>query len=576
MNMKAFFAYSFASLFLTLGLGAGQTLIKSAGVLGNSGYAGDTLVRYVGKVEDRSPISGLGVDKSGYLWAFGGTAAINRYSVDGRQLGTYPVPKVNARSRLTLSVVGNQVMLCAGDKLWTLSADSPSGTEFTALPIPAKVISTSAIGNRIAMISPEGDLSVLDVVTRQIEPRGTLPEGARRNSIVLLPDGTLIVDFNLKITPEGQHETIKLPGSNPVWLDGSLFVFNWHTTIQRVDENGSPTPGVVMGGSSGSFIGTLPKDGEMNQSIGLVQLSADRWATAGALGIIHILHWSDQKNAFEWVRRIGAVHRSSGLGIDRQGRVWWNCGYWDWTDSPSTFPRDTLHMTDNDGWQMVFLPNDSMVGLSSRREKPILVCGPIAPAPRVRYDENAAKAADDLPKNSTGAVLIGKGQRPDVVFVDAAGKGARVAVAANGQFNSFRNKITIKLSGSMPADITSLGRTPNGQVLAADGGAIVRLNTDGDTWTETARYTGWAGMRFGKRITIATDEERLWVSDTENNRVLLFGLTEEGPLKPPVVFLGDPAIGKLQSPGRISASGNRAVVVDEGNQRLVKLEVTEL
>lgn len=570
--MKSLLTYSLVSLFLVSGLLAAPPAIRSAGVLGNSGYAGDTLVRYVGEVHERSQLAGLGVDASGYLWAFGGTAAINRYSIDGRQLGTYPVPKNNRRTRLILSVVGNQVMLSAADQLWSLAADAPAGTEFSPLSVAARAISTSAFNNRIAVISPDREMSVFDVVTRQSEARGTLPEAARGDAIALTADGSLIIDGHFRITPEGQVVPIKLPGGNPVWLDGHLYAFNWHTTIQRVDENGSPEPGVVMGGSSGSFIGTLPKDGEVNLPMGLVHISGDRWATASALGVIHILHWSAQKNAFEWVRRIGAVHRSAGLALDRQGRVWWNCGYWDWTDGPATFPHDTLHATDVNDWQTVMLPSDAMVGLTTRRNGRLLVCGLIAPAPRVRYDTDADKAADELPEDPTGAVTLGLGNRPDVVFVDAAGDGARIAVGPDGRFHSVRNKIAIKLSGSAPAAITSLGRTPEGVVLAADGGAIVRLDTTEDVWTETARYNGWGNQRFGQSVVIATDEDYLWVSDTDNDRVLLFTLTETGPLTTPAIFTGDAAMGGLKSPGRIAARKNRAVVVDLGNQRLVKLE----
>jgi len=65
----------------------------------------------------------------------------------------------------------------------------------------------------------------------------------------------------------------------------------------------------------------------------------------------------------------------------------------------------------------------------------------------------------------------------------------------------------------------------------------------------------------------------LWVSDPAGQRVLLFTLEMDGPLTVPAIFTGDAVIGSLDQPRRITARGDRAVVVDWENQRLVKLEV---
>ena len=569
---------SFIRMALIAGLLAGPVFaqsggIRSAGVLGNSGEAGDTLVRYSGVNTGRNPVTGLGVDASGFLWTLGGMGAVNRYSVDGRMLATYPTPKKMQRPRYTLTVIAGQVILLAGEKLWTLPVNAPSGTEFTALPVDARTMSIGPVGNRIALISTEGNLSIYDVVTRQSEPRGKLPEGVRGNSIALLGDGSLIIDRELKLSVEGQPTKLDLPGTTPVWLGNSLYVFTGHTTIHRLNATGSPDPGVVLGGSSGSFIGTLPKDGEINTPSGLVQLGGDRYATTAALGVIQILRWDDQKKAFEGVRRIGAIHRSSGLGVDRQGRVWWNCGYWNWADGPAELPHDTLNMTEGESWQMAFLESDAMTGLAKQNNKWQLYCGVIAPTPRERYDRTLDDAAASIPENPTGATVLGSSGKEEGVYVNAAGKGVRLSLAVDGKLRTVKGKFTLKTAGGKAPAITSLGSTPKDNVIAADNGAIIRLNAAGDTWTETARYAGWGTEKFGKTIYLTTDGDRLWVSDTDNNRVLLFALTEDGPLTAPKIYTTDAIIGALKSPGRIAARSDRAVVVDEGNQRLVKLEV---
>ena len=63
--------------------------LRNAGILGNSGEQGATLVRFGEK-----PAMGLGVvlDPQGGLWDRGGDGALNRYALDGRLLGSWKIP----------------------------------------------------------------------------------------------------------------------------------------------------------------------------------------------------------------------------------------------------------------------------------------------------------------------------------------------------------------------------------------------------------------------------------------------------------------------------------------------------
>lgn len=566
-----------------------QVTIRSAGILGNSGEAGATLVRFSDRENNaRLQQNGMGVDPLGFLWAFAGPSQINRYSTDGRLMAAYPLPKAMlARGRQMLNVVGSNVIICAGEKLWSLPVTAPAGTAPTALPVAAKAISLAAIDGEIGVISPDGGLSVLNVATGQAKPRGTLADvtaglpaavagNVRGNFITLLPGGTLIVDSAVKLTPEGLTQQVKLPGSGPLWLEGSVYAFNGYMTISRVDENGSPDPGVVYGGSSGSFIGKLPKDGEVNMPQGLVHLGGDRYATCGNTGVIHLIRWDAKKRGFETERRIGAIHRSSGLAVDRKGRVWWNCGYWDWAAGPADITRNTDIMLDGEGWQMVLLASDAISGVAYRNKQPFVINGPIDPEPRHRYDGFPKGSTVTFPPNLTGAAVFGAPGKEDVFMVDASGQGTIMSVDATGQFRSLRGKTELRLTSASPS-ITSLANSPSGDLLAADGASLVRLKREGDNFTETVRVDGWGktlDAKFGPGIYISSDGPRLWVADQANNRVLLFTVSSDNSLGTPAVFAGDTVIGALARPQRISARGDRAVVVDWDNQRLVKLEAT--
>ncbi len=564
-----------------------QVSIRSAGILGNSGETGASLVRFADRESTaRLSQNGIGVDDSGFLWAFAGASQINRYSTDGRLLASYPLPKpMLGRGRQLLTLVGANVIICSNDKLWSLPVSAPAGTAPTLLPVAAKAISLAAIDGDIGVIAPDGAISVLNVATRQATPRGTLADvtaglppvnNVRGNFITLLPGGALLIDSAAKLSPEGGVQPVKIPGSGPLWLGGSLYAFNNYMTISRVDENGSPDPGVVYGGSSGSFIGKLPKDGEVNLPGGLVHLGADRYATVGNTGVIHLMRWDSVKRSFETQRRIGAIHRSSGLGLDRKGRVWWNCGYWEWTAGPADITRNTEIMLEGEGWQMVMLASDAISGIGYRNKLPQFINGAIDPEPRDRYQSLAKGSEVQLPPNLTGAAVFGTSGKEDVYMVDAAGKGTIMSVDATGRFRSLRGSTELKLTSAQPA-ITSLANSPSGELLAADGNALVRLKKEGETFTEIARADGWGNTpdsKFGAGLFIASDGNRLWIADQANNRVLLFTLSAENAIGAPAIFKGDEVIGALARPQRIAARGDRAVVVDWDNQRLVKLEAS--
>ena len=112
-------------------------------------------------------------------------------------------------------------------------------------------------------------------------------------------------------------------------------------------------------------------------------------------------------------------------------------------------------------------------------------------------------------------------------------------------------------------------------LLAADGAVITLKQQAGKDWKEVNRFTQWGDTKadtFGSDITIATSENRLWVSDTNRHRVLVFDVN---PAKPLASFgqLDDNgnAINQLHFPTSIAVSGRRGVVFDTKNQRMVRL-----
>jgi hypothetical protein len=452
------------------------------------------------------------------------------------------------------------------------------------MKIEATAISLNAFDGKVALIDPNANVKLLDVAGGELRTVTTLPSGMRKDAISLLPDGTIYIARSLRLNPDGSRDSVDLPGSSPYlqWAGDHLYSFAWHTTLQQFDAQGHPSPGVVYGGSSGSFIGILPKDGEIEHPSGIIHLGAQRYATTGKYGVIHILEWNAEKQAFHAVRRLGAIHRAAGLAIDNRGRIWWNTGYWNWTDRPTAVLNNTTWepRRDTDQWQVDILASGALSGLGADKGGPALIRNVVDSPTKIgqggdsRYDSNGIASIRGLPTKPTGAAVLGTPGKEELLVVDAQGRGARIRVDKNGNPLGLIGPVTLHLSSEKP-DVTSLAHTDSGELFAADGGAIVRLAPTADGFTETARYTAASNENapFGARIYIDGDGEQIWVSDTQKNRVLVLE-TKPNRLDKIANFQGTPETGPLNAPQRIAVTNGRAVLLDWENQRLLRLELT--
>jgi DNA-binding beta-propeller fold protein YncE len=106
----------------------------------------------------------------------------------------------------------------------------------------------------------------------------------------------------------------------------------------------------------------------------------------------------------------------------------------------------------------------------------------------------------------------------------------------------------------------------------------VEFTRDGDmNWTESKRWSAWGERpeeKFGEKVTVSADSGKLWVSDTTRHRVLCFDAVSHKLLGSfgTADTAGDD-MESVNSPQTLVARGDRAVVFDSGNQRLLKFEL---
>ena len=546
--------------------------LRNAGILGNSGEQGPSLVRFSDK-----QTQGMGVvyDRFGTLWDRAGDGKLNRYAQDGRLLASWTIP-LRKPTHLADSTVliGDTLLFNQERKLYTFSINSAPGAAPVLLPIEVTQLSPSAVDGWAAA-ARDGEVFLVNLAG-ETKPVGKVTD--RLFDVEIKPDGAVyvrtLVNDKQRMTrldsaaPENERGPWNPPGNRPQWLNGFWFGSDGHGTIRRFDADFKPSPGVVLGGNSGSFIGYVPGNYELQSGRGLAHLGGPLYAASGLYGVMHLLEWVQKDNRFEIVRRIGSVPAVAALAIDRQGRVWYNGGMWEWADGPDVPLRHGVPPPPAPGIIGAgFLDGDLMVALGKGTYAFGKLDGPVNR--RTVVESPAVKAA-------TIAALVERQKKPVMLALDKTGRGAIFGVVGNGQLRETAEDFTLQPATAFK-EITSLAPGADGALFAAADGQVVEFAPEGSAWRETRRWNSWGALadtRFGARISVATGKGRIWVSDTERHRVLCFDQASRRLLG--VFGTADRAgddLATLNRPETIAVNEARAVVFDSGNQRLVRLEL---
>ena len=181
-----------------------------------------------------------------------------------------------------------------------------------------------------------------------------------------------------------------------------------------------------------------------------------------------------------------------------------------------------------------------------------------------------------LPKTAVGVAVTELAKRHALLVLESSGKITAVNIAANGEYQGDAG--AFQLNAATPVkEWTSLAAPDKNTLLAAGDGFVVEFTRDGESWKENRRLNSWGGeppAKLGGKIWIAYDAGRLWISDTERHRVACLAWPDGQLIGAfgSVDASGD-TLSALSAPKVVAARGDRAVVFDSGNQRIVKLEV---
>ncbi len=552
--------------------------LRCEGVLGNSGEQGETLVRFSSN-RSRNQRDGLGIvcDRFGTLWDRGGVDQLNRYALDGRLLASVKLPSREATHLDMSCLVGDTLLMLLKEDLWRLDVTA-------AAPEPAKssvrirAMARTAIGERVLVIL-SGEKPQVAFYSPSSDTTEVLPWPPVSEEIPWIavdPEGVpLVIDRKTKnVTAfDGKkwQERGRFEEGIPQTVDGYYWTGQWHGTVKRFNEAFEPDPGVVLGGASGSFIGHLEGNYELSAPTAIANVGPSMYALGGASGVAHLAKWNVSTRKLELVRRIGALHDIRGhLALDAIGRVRMPVGFWSWSDGPES-PISLSSGLAGNGQVAVFENGTYFSSAYVWGTTPAVAWGSFdaeAKSTNGRYMPEA-----EFPENVRGCVALrsGKGMRTLRLTADSKlletrhdSTGKPVADVASGQLQG----------ATAITNATSLACLSDGRVLVGADGFVIeitRAEKSGD-WMERQRWKSIGDLQLGGDITLTADGKRVWISDTSNHRILC---ADEGLTTILAVFGGDRGddLSHCDSPTTIAASGNRAVVYDAGNQRLLKLEL---
>ena len=568
--MKSTIIIAITAAVCVLNVAAAETLVCD-GVLGNSGEQGESLVRF-----NAAGARGMGVvcDRFGSLWDRGGDGVLNRYALDGRLLAQYRIP-AGSGGNDQIALVGDTIVLAMRGELYSLPIESPAGAE--AKPMGRKAGCISFGSTKGCFAAADGDsIMLINPATGDATKAATL---GGVQCLDLAPDGTVyaMADWKLRKFADGKEVTDgwpkAAPGERPQLIDGFWFGHAWHGTIRRYTAAMDPAPGVVLGGASGSFIGHLDQNSDLVNGRGMARLRDDLFAVSGMGGILHLAQWDGSKRQMQLVRRIGCVPVCRGLGLDRAGNVWCRAGSWKWNDLPDTPLGSGVNDPEHPGiCQAVMLDTDCMAAPGWLWGMPTFYSGKLST--EVRCSRIEGKCA--LTRGGVACTAYKRDGKLLLLVLDAAGKGQAFRIASDGSYQGDDGPVVLKTAADA-REWTALAMKDATTLLAAADGAVIEFAAGGNDWDETKRWSSWGqgpADKFGGKLYICADSGRLWAADRERHRVLVFDLATQKL----IATFGTPdkqanGLDGLAFPEVIVARGNRAVVFDSANQRLVKLSI---
>ena len=618
------------ALLLAAAATAHAAAIRPLGVLGNSGLAGEGLVR-VGAMPLDGCASGVALDSDGALWMSGGDA-INRIGPDGHLIERFPIePAGSIVDSRTFAVLDRTLYFVARTakkqvKLFALPMAGGSHAEAVGIELPVlrhhhsgHRLAPQPLDGRLLMAADPKDAPDHTVVVYRIDPQapsmekaftltGDYPQGiavdAKRRRIYLGASFGLFVGgithSNVyaitAVDEKGSRVSDAFPAACPKTpatptqfrggislAGGGLWDTAWYGFLARLDDEGRGAPGRIV-----AWHNELDHP---TQVLGVRDAESGPAPAGDPLLIAtpmpdacYFCVWSDAERKLRFVRRIGSLPVISSLGLSPDG--WVTAGtartqlWWRWADGADAPPtRCDIHLAITP----LFFRGEDALAVAAQYHLRNLGRRPTMPTIFNRRPGNrneALRVGKGMPvKRAVGLAVQATPGKP-VASLFVTGEGDKRIWRTDlwvGNLRPDESKwapVAVDPPLVAPTDIVAL---LDGRLLVADEKRLVLLKPQDKGYKMAWELRGWGDgpdQAFGSRLRIAADAAWVLVSDADRHRLVWLDWTRRRF----IAQLGETdragnSPQQLASPTFVSVRGTRAVVADAGNQRILKLEL---
>ena len=618
------------AIFLLAGVAFAQRL-EPVGVLGNSGVAGAGLIRVVPTEQP----SGVYVAPDSTVWIDGGEAILH-VTFDGRLLESRSARTGLRESQLVVvRRAGRNALLLRPHHDKRIRAGWQPGVSLAhgacALPLTpgavprvvrpfpdipdwrGGVLAAQPLNGRLLLAKGREDAAEEEMIVCTLNPgdgqlADFLKPGARTIAGLALdversrlyvggtwPDARSPEIVACDLAGKEVHRTMALQTpANPTQFRGivslvgdALWEGAWYGHLGRWNLDLDTAPGTVWtwglefnypcqlvaaGKGSCAQIGPVP----FSRMEPLVMSEMDNQHT-------YLLRWDAATGKVTLGKRIGSLAEVTSLAMSDDG--WVTVGsagrtlWWKWEDDATDPPRAGNHQAGgvngyfHDGRMVALLPGSDQQRPTAITFEPHAGRGMSQPdhgqfTPFAKPAGLARTAGDPAKPHDHGWAYATDAATAAVWQTQIEG---RRGVPIASQWKQLAGSVSLTGAG----DVAVLS---GGRLAVVDGGAVVLLRLDGEQCIEERRLTGSgaasATASFGRSLRLAADGPNLLVADTDRHRVLWLDAAD-GRL---VAQAGQPDVAGASAsafdhPAAVAVAGQRAVLYDAGNQRIVKLQL---
>ena len=402
-----------------------------------------------------------------------------------------------------------------------------------------------------------------------------------------------IIEYSPEGKELGRRESLPLPAvpsrfrANINFAGGGVWDAAGYGFTRRISPNLESDPGIITTwdhtlDNVAQFVGIREQTGlattEENRGVDPLLIALRPW------GSVLYATYDREQRTLNLQTRIGSLPEVSALAMNEAG--WIGVGtypslefWWKWEDGATTPPRlgsVNIRAVSNGGFRGNTLSALTEVNANRHGKQPIVYAtGNIWP---VAGRSGAYRIGTVMPPvKQVNSYTVDNAQHRQAWITGTGGEAPLWRCSMTGGNSPWKPDekwLPVEIEGGTLQDPGEIVVFDKDYVAIAEPGALVWLRQSEKKLQFVRRITTWGeGEHFGKTLHISAGPNgTLFVADEARHRLLVWSPDAEAPI---ALFgqtdtAGD-TLDSINTPTSIASAGNRVIVYDSGNQRILKL-----